>query len=508
MPFWTRKKEKQERGRQNIAVRGFAAATTDRLLAAWRYDGGFTPFEVSANLETIRARSRQMAKDNAHMRRWLSLVETNVVGEGFSLKSTPHDIYPNKIVLDESAAKFIEYHWWRFCTYRDPETHATWFDSSGKKTEPEMDRLNAKTWARDGEYFMMVSPGNNPYGISFKVIRPDLCDHTYNVADTGKGTLIHAGVEKRITDRVPVAYWFYANPTSAVATNFYGKPIIRIDARKIIHGFTQQDEDQPRGIPLAHATLVKLKMLDEYDKAELTAAREEACTIGEYTAKENPNDEDFLDLTDKENAAVAGALTQTKQPGQIDITPRGYEFNLHTPQHPNREVTAFKNSYLRDIATGFGVEYANFANDWAGVNFSSVRAGTISERDTWKVMQQEMIFQCKQVQFLIWLKSFLTYNVSGGLPLSKLEKFSEHEFRGRRWMWVDPVKDMNAAAMAVANGWKTNTDISADMGTDYGDNLETLEREATNRDKHGFGRVQQINYIPDGSQQTDGGQNA
>lgn len=75
-------------------------------------------------------------------------------------------------------------------------------------------------------------------------------------------------------------------------------------------------------------------------------------------------------------------------------------------------------------------------------------------------------------------------------------------------MWVDPVKDMNAAAMAVKNGWKTNTDIASDMGTDYGDNLETLEREAINRENHGFGKVQEINYIPDGSQQTEGGQNA
>lgn len=46
------------------SVRGFAAADVDRLVAAWRYDGGFTPSEVASHLETIRSRSRQMAKDS------------------------------------------------------------------------------------------------------------------------------------------------------------------------------------------------------------------------------------------------------------------------------------------------------------------------------------------------------------------------------------------------------------------------------------------------------------
>jgi capsid protein len=166
-----------------------------------------------------------------------------------------------------------------------------------------------------------------------------------------------------------------------------------------------------------------------------------------------------------------------KQPGQAEIVPRGYKMQIHTPQHPNRELTAFKNSMLRDIASGFGVEYANFANDWAGVSFSSVRAGTITERDNWIVLQNDMIQQCKQVQFLAWLRSFLTYSVSGNLPIAKISKFAEHEFRGRRWMWVDPMKDMKAAEVAVDRGWKTNTQVASDLGTDFDDNVDEIKRE-------------------------------
>ena len=57
------------------------------------------------------------------------------------------------------------------------------------------------------------------------------------------------------------------------------------------------------------------------------------------------------------------------------------------------------------------------------------------------------------------------------------DKFAEHEFRGRRWLWVDPLKDIKAAETAVKNGWKTNQQISEDYGGDYYDNIEEIKRE-------------------------------
>jgi capsid protein len=57
-------------------------------------------------------------------------------------------------------------------------------------------------------------------------------------------------------------------------------------------------------------------------------------------------------------------------------------------------------------------------------------------------------------------------------------------------MWVDPMKDMNAAKMAVDNGWKTNTQIASDMGTDFDENMEEYTREK--RVKKGAGFVEAV----------------
>lgn len=479
MRIWPFKKTRIA-GKIGHMFRGFQAAQTDRLLAGWKYDGGFTPSEISTHLDTIRGRSRQMAKDSPHFKRWLDLCAVNYVGEGFALKPTPHDGKPGdkNYKIDEAAARFIAFHWWRFCNYRDPETGQTWCDITGRKTDAEIDRLNVRTMKRDGEFFVNIVKTNaNPYGITWRVLRPDWCDESYNSARLANGNIIHCGVEMNESTRRPVAYYFRTIPTNAYAFNGKGQPLARIPASEIIHGFTQMDEHQPRGIPEAHAGLVKLKMIEELDRAELTAARDEACSLRTYEADRDANPDGFADLTSEDNKAAAQALMQDKEPGQSEILPVGYKMKINVPSHPNLNHTPFKAGILKDVATAFQVEYSNFANDWAGVSFSSVRVGTISERDGWIVGQNDFISQCKTPQFLAWLQSFLSLSVSGNLPPSKFDKFAEHEFRGRRWMWVDPMKDMRAAEVSVSHGWKTNTQVASDMGTDYADNIEALKRE-------------------------------
>lgn len=464
--FFTRNRT----GARNVtAIRGFSAAEISRTLAPWTWDGGFSNEEVKSALNTTRARSRDMFKNSPHYRRWVYLFANNVVGEGFTFKSTPHDGMPGfpNYRLDKSASKFIEWHFWNWCNT------PAYCDSTGRKTVSEIDRLNARTWGRDGEYFLLIDDrAQNPYGISLRVIRPDAVDERYNVMLTN-GNAVRCGVELDKQTLKPVAYYLHTTKEYQTTVGSMG-PLVRVPADMIIHGFTQEDEDQTRGITLGHAVLKKLKMLDEYDTSELVAARDEANTVGTFFAPVGREGE-IANLAD--DPAIVSALTAPSEPGMKMILPQGYDYKTDTPNHPNREVTAFKNSMLRDVASGLGVEYANFANDWAGVSFSSVRAGTLSERDMWQILQQQFIAQSKTPVFLAWLKSFLSLAVSGQFPESKFEKFAEHEFRGRRWMWVDPLKDIRSAEIAVAHGWKTDAQIASDYGTDFDDNVEEFKRK-------------------------------
>ena len=461
--FLKRKNANENTRREKFAVRSFNAAEVSRLLKPWVWDGGFSNADISTALALIRARSRDMAKNSEHYLRWLNLFVANVVGDGFKLKPVPGRM-TNDEKIDTKAAAFISYHWWKWAG--DPNLT----DVTGRKSFAAICRLCAENWARDGEAFVLIDrAAQNNYGFSLRVVRPDAIDETMN---RGFGTTaIRNGVEVDRRTLRPVAYYFRADREDPAASYVANRPVVCVPAEDVLHLFTQHDETQTRGIPLGHAVLKKLKMLDEYNFAELVAARDEANTTGIYSAPLGRDSE--LGEYDETDAA---ALTMPSEPGTKIMLEPGWDYKTVTPIHPNRELTAFKNSMLRDIASGLGLEYACFANDWGGVSFSSVRAGTLAERDHWRTLQAQMIEQLASPVFRAWLESFLRYSISSPYLPSDYARLVEHEFRGRTWEWVDPMKDVNAAAVAVAHGWKTDGQIAADYGTDFEENLAEAKR--------------------------------
>lgn len=460
-------------------VRSFAAAEMSRILQPWTFDKGFDNQEIESQQKTIVARSREMYKNSAHMKRFVSLFESNVVGDGFKLKSTPFDGQAGtaQYKLDTGAARFFEDHFWKWAN------NPKYCDATGRKTLVEIDRMCVKNWARDGEYFIIIYRGQpNPYGISLRVIRQDACDIRYR-ANLSNGNTVRGGVELDANTMAPVAYYIQTTKEfSSVSTSLGHMRRIHAfnpesdQAESIIHGYTQEEEDQTRGIPLSHAILKKLKMLDELDIAELVAAKDEACTVHSYESNER-NPEELVDLTKAENGTIANSYVTEKEPGMSEILPPGWTRKTNTPQHPNMQLVPFKATMLKDIASGINVEYANFANDWAGVSYSSVRQGTLSERDMWMTMQDRYISQCKSPVFLAFMRSLLVQEISGGFMITKFFKFREHAFRGKRWGWVDPMRDMRANELARQHGWKSDSQISEDLGGDFGDTVEEIKRD-------------------------------
>jgi lambda family phage portal protein len=472
-------KRKNRKSPFNFGVRSFSAAEMSRILRPWTFDKGFDNQEIESQQRTIVARSREMYKNSAHMKRFVSLFETNVVGDGFKLKSTPYDGVAGQkdYKLDTSAARYFEDHFWKWAN------NPKWCDATGRKTLVEIDRMCVKNWARDGEYFIIIYRGQpNPYGISLRVIRPDACDSRYR-ATASNGNPVRGGVELDANTMAPVAYYVqttkeYSSVSTALG-NMRRIPAFdpeKDQAESMIHGYTQEEEDQTRGIPLSHAILKKLKMLDELDIAELVAAKDEACTVHSYESTNN-NPETFIDLTTAEGSAMANTYMQEKEAGMSEILPAGWTRKTNTPQHPNMQLVPFKATMLKDIASGVNVEHANFSNDWAGVSYSSVRQGTLSERDMWMTMQDRYMGQCKTPVYLAWMRSFLANEVSGGFMIMKFWKFKEHYFRGRRWGWVDPMRDMRANEVARLHGWKSDTQIAEDFGGDFEDTVDQIKRD-------------------------------
>lgn len=465
--FFKRKAKPAPMRRSPFAVRGFNAAEVSRILAPWSWDGGFSNAEIAGTLSLIRARSRDMAKNNAHFTNYFRMFRNNVVGKGFVLKAQPCEV-EGRPEIDEEAKKFLQYHFWKWATNRGE------VDLTGRKSFARLCRLVAENWARDGEGIVLLER-NAPtvYGLQLRVVRPDALDEAMNGVGSTGATIIRNGVEVDRRTLRPVAYYFKTSREDPEAMSVNGCPVIRVPAADVIHVFSQHDECQTRGVPLGHAVLKKGKMLDEFDTAELVAARDEANTTGVYHAPLGREGE-LGEYTDDE----AAALTMPSEPGTKVMLEPGWDYSTVTPNHPNREVAAFKNSMLRDSASGLGVEYAGFTGDWAGVSYSSVRIGTLMERDNWQILQNDFIEMFVAPVYEAWLASFLAQGIANPYVPSDYFRLCEFEFQPRTWEWVDPLKDVNADVIAVQHGWKTNEEITAQYGgADFIENCKRIAEE-------------------------------
>jgi lambda family phage portal protein len=126
------------------------------------------------------------------------------------------------------------------------------------------------------------------------------------------------------------------------------------------------------------------------------------------------------------------------------------------------------------------VSYHALTGDLNQVSFSSIRSGTIEEREHWMTRQDWMISSILEPIYLRWLDRSLAVNAIPNLPkLNREELFSRfrlHTWRGRRWPWVDPLRDIEATIMAVNAGFKSPQQAAADLGVDVESVLADIAR--------------------------------
>jgi capsid protein len=120
-----------------------------------------------------------------------------------------------------------------------------------------------------------------------------------------------------------------------------------------------------------------MNQLDGFDEAELIAARIAASNMAFVSPPAQTTD------TKQYGSADRPPIQTEVAPGQILELEAGatvHEFNPTRPQDND-----FSKRMLRKIATSLGLNYTTLTSDLEGVNFSSIRAGTIEEREVWKL---------------------------------------------------------------------------------------------------------------------------
>lgn len=449
----------------------FNAADTGRLHSSWTTTNHSADAELYNNLSTLRARSRELVRNNGYAKGFVGMVSANVIGhKGIRLQSQ----VMQGDSADDLARLKIEEGWRRWSGQR--QEGAFWCDVTGRHSMRDIQRLVVHHLVTDGEVLVRKVRGasaGNPFRFSLQLIEADHLDHNYNDTLTS-GNKVKMGVEVDGWGK-PAAYWLFPkHPGDARFGYAYGERV-RISADEIIHLYIPSRISANRGLPWMSASMTDFNMLGGYIESELVAARVAAAKMGFFKRQEGHAAYQGDDTED--NAPVVDA-----DPGTFEALQDGWDFVPWDPTHPNTAFADFLKGILRGVAAGLGVPYFKLAGDLEAVSYSSARVGELDARTVWRELQQYLVENFLEPVFMEWLRwALLTREVN--LPMAKFDKFAVAEWRPRGWQWVDPQKDANAKLIEIQNGWSNYSEVAAEQGKDleevarqYAADVKTLEK--------------------------------
>lgn len=417
--------------------------------------------EIKQDVEILRARARDAAKNDPYVVRYLDVIKEKVIGpDGITLYSGVRNLDESP---DKIANKVIENHWCRF------------------SKEVTVDGLNLRqscglfleTMARDGEQFAIIQRGSEfgPYRIQVKFLDAEFLDLNYN-EQLPNGNFIVQGIEFDQNDK-PVAYHFFKQlPRTRVLGAYQSNQYERVPAEDVIHGYERERCIQARGIPWYAASLETLHQINEYKATELFASRIAAAKqvfFKQSKGSEAPGDV----LDDTSNVMRDG-------PGDIPILPPGLDVAEWNPEHPHNNYGAFIKTNLRSFAANVGLSYNTIANDAESTSYSSLRQHSIDERGTYRELQSYLKEQLLDRLFAEWLRQALDNKllVSGNITLSQnFDKYNAPQWRFPVWAWLDPAKETAAVAMQLDYKIMSRTEAARQRGREYKEVIDEIAAE-------------------------------
>lgn len=410
MKFWKNLKRVFKR-------RFTAAAESPRL-----FNPSVTWGSINADLKmdwvSLTLRARSLAMNNEFVVGYLDNLSRNVIGpDGFSLQSRSKSAVIRQTVKDEWAD--FQSAWGRYVTLDE--------GVSGR----EFDLMILRSIEVDGEAFIRRVPDpSSPYRFRYELIDAMQINPLYNVPRTNDGGQIIMGVQFDVRGR-EVGYYYRKLAGDHYSTGYDEF----IPADEVIHLFRRQFPNQARGYSHFAPAILNLGQMEEYKRAEVIHAHVQACTMAVWEHNGQSNGELFDETNDQ------GEFVREMKPGIFPVAPKGYTAKTLGATSPSGQFAAFWKAMLRSVANALGISYNKAAGDYESVNYSSLREATLEDRAHYEEVQRFLIENWKSRQFRTFVFALAE---TGIIPMAAIGSASRHRFFGKRFPWVDPVKELAA----------------------------------------------------------------
>lgn len=428
--------------------------------------------ETLPDLDLLRARSRDLVRNDPLARGAISTKVVNVIGTGHVLRP---EIDADRLKMKPKAADAWEAQaldiWtdWAWSTDCDVTRHQTF---------AELEDLVYRSRVQSGDVFVVrrFKPRKGRLlATAVQVIEADRLSNPNWATDTPK---LAGGVEKD-EDGAPIAYHFadrYAIDSGfAGAVTWTRVPAYDAMGRKLvlhIHG-PRERPDMTRYAPMLAPVIEALKQRSRYTDAELMAAVVSA--IFAITTKSD--DGDLSEALAR--LATSNGVSTAKKAGEIDLSEPGVVFDLlpdeevkaFEPGRPNPQFSPFIDAIAREVGAGTDLPHELLVKQFQA-SYSASRAAL---EMAWQFFRADRELHVTQFCAPIY-EDVITEAVARGLlkaPGLLKDPLRRQAWLGATWMGparptIDPVKDATADEKYLAMGATSLTRVAAErFGVDY-----------------------------------------
>lgn len=460
-----------------------------KSLTSWSVSGTDADSDIVDNIETLRARCRDLYMGANIATGAIKTVRTNTIGSGLALNA---QIDAKFLGLTEDQAREweegVEREWrlWSESVDCDAERRQTFY---------QLQSLVLMSAIMSGDVFVtlpIIKRPNSPYDLRIGLIEADrVCDPQYPPKPMDKNIL--GGVEVGQYGET-VAFWvakYNPNATPRTTEQFKNewKRVLAFGAksgrRNVLHVMADVERPaQRRGVPMLAPVIESLKQLSRYSDAELMAA----VISGMFTV--------FIQ-SDTPQTPLGGMFDPAKQGGALNKDPNDYELGngaivalepgekieTANPGRPNTAFDGFVTAMCRQIGTALEIPYELLMKSFTA-SYSASRAALLEAWKMFRMRREWIIGSFCQPVYEEWLTEAV---LKGRVKAAGF--FDDPAIRaawcGAEWFGdcqgqLDPLKEANAAKVRVEEGFSTREREAAEL---TGMKFETIHAARTREEK-------------------------
>ena len=419
---------------------------------------------------------------------------TNVVGNGLRLKSTINrELLGMTPEAAEAWQKRTEAEFALWAERRDS------CDATGINDFYGLQQLAMLAWPMSGDCFCLFrryeSTKMQPYSLRLHLIEADRVrtptadGGITTLSTTGQaanGNAIYDGVEVDGNGRI-VAYHIantYPFQDTLVPTKFarveaYGK---ETGLPNILHIMDSERCEQYRGVPYLAQVMEPLLQMRRYTEAEIMAAIVQSFFTAFVKTNGDTTEMPFGEPASADAQEVSRDPADYEMgPGNTVIMEPGEDVAFGSPTHPNTGFDTFMRALCEQVGSALEIP-ADLLIMSFNSSYSASRAALL---EAWKAfrMRREWLTKsfCRPV-YEVWMTEAVARGriIAPGFLTDPLirQAYLQSEWIGPSQGQLDPTKEVQAAQMAVENGFSTREAEAIRLnGSEYASNVDKLKSE-------------------------------